>query len=642
MAKASTDTNEQSFQFEAQVDQVLSLVINSLYSNKEIFLRELVSNASDALDKLKFQSLTNHELRGDVAMDIRICADEGAGTITISDTGIGMSHDDLRTNLGTIAHSGSKAFVQAMSEAKASENSDLSLIGQFGVGFYSSYLVADSVAVISRAAGSDDAWRWESTGKSEYTLNPAERDTHGTTVVLQVREEQKGLLSSWKLRELIGLYSDYVSHPVLLEEVQFSTDEEKDEEPKKEFVQVNSGKALWQHPKSEIETEDYHAFYKHLSHDWEEPLAHTHFKVEGTQLFSGLLFVPSRAPFDLFSAQHKRGVRLYVKRVFIMDDCEELVPQWLRFMKGIIDSDDLPLNVSRELLQDSRLVQSINKQIVKKSLDTLDDLAKDDEKYITFWEAFGSVLKEGLHFSADHQERLAKLARFKSSSCGEEWTSLDAYIERMGEDQDTLYFVIAETVAAAAASPHLEQLRSKGFEVLYMTDTIDEWATQRLTEYQGKKIVSAMKADFALDASDEEKEAKTAKETELKGLLERATEILGDRVGEVRLSDRLTDSPACLVVPEGGVHAHLERLLRENDVSRSAQMRIFELNATHPLIEGLKRLSEDNGNTEKVDHWIRTLYDQAVLTEGGKVEDPATLARTITALMVGAVKSLLP
>ncbi len=637
MGTAKKTKKQNSYQFEAQVDQVLSLVINSLYSNKEIFLRELVSNASDALDRLKFRSLTDHDLLADTPLEIRISADETDGTITIADTGVGMSEEDLRTNLGTIAHSGTQAFVKAMEEAKGDE--DLSLIGQFGVGFYSSYLVADQVEVISRAAGSNEAWRWASNGQSEFTIEESERATHGTSIVLHIREEQKELLSTWKLRELIGRYSDFVSHPVLLEEMQYPTGEDEKEEPKKEFVQVNSGKALWQRSKNDVKPEEYNDFYKHLCHDWEDPLAYRHFKVEGTQLFTGLLFVPTRAPFDLFSAQHRRGVRLYVKRVFIMDDCEELIPQWLRFMKGIVDSDDLPLNVSRELLQDSRLVQSISKQIVKKSLDCLEELSKDSEKYTKFWETFGSVLKEGIHFSSDHQNRLAKLARFKSSNCGDEWTTLDAYIERMPEEQTEIYYVIAESVASAAASPHLESLRAKGFEILYMTDTIDEWATQRLQEYEGKKLISAMKASFSLDESDEEKATKAEKETELKSLVEMAQEVLGDRVKEVRLSSRLTQSPACLVVPEGGVHAHLERLLRDNDMTKEAQHRIFELNPDHALIQGLKKLNESEEKRDKVSHWIHTLYDQAVLTEGGSVEDPAKLAQTLASLMVSAVES---
>ena len=637
MAKAKKAEKQNSYQFEAQVDQVLSLVINSLYSNKEIFLRELVSNASDALDRLKFRALTDHSLLADIPLEVRISVDEEAGTITIADTGDGMSEEDLRTNLGTIAHSGTQAFIKAMEEAKGDEG--LNLIGQFGVGFYSSYLVADRVDVVSRSAGSSTAWQWSSTGQSEYTIEATERDTHGTSIILHIRDDQAELLSTWKLRELIGRYSDYVSHPVLLEEAKYPTGEDEKEEIKKEFVQVNSGKALWQRPKSEVEPSEYNDFYKHLCHDWEDPLAYSHFKVEGTQLFTGLLFVPSRAPFDLFSAQHRRGVRLYVKRVFIMDDCEELIPQWLRFMKGIVDSDDLPLNVSRELLQDSRLVQSISKQIVKKTLDCLDGLSQDEETYTKFWETFGAVLKEGIHFSSDHQERLATLARFKSSESVDTWTSLDAYIERMPEEQTEIYYVIAETVAAAAASPHLESLRAKGFEVLYMTDTIDEWATQRLQEYKGKKLVSAMKASFNLDESEEEKATKAEKETELKSLVERAQEVLGDRVKEVRLSSRLTQSPACLVVPEGGVHAHLERLLRDNDMTKQAQHRIFELNPDHALVQGLKRLNEVTDKSETVAHWIRTLYDQAVLTEGGSVDDPAKLAQTLASLMVTAVES---
>ena len=641
--------------FQAEVSQVLSLVINSLYSHREIFVRELISNASDALDKLKYRSLTEHDLVSDeVPREIRLITDSEAGTLTIEDFGIGMSHDDLVDHLGTVARSGTQAFAKALEEAgKESGGAGVGLIGQFGVGFYSAYLVADRVEVVSRAVDGESAWRWVSDGKQGFTVEPAERDQPGSAVILHLKEDQREFVDEWRLRDLVRRYSDYVSWPIKLQvtrsEVAEGADEE-DGEPttRTEFEQINQGKALWQRSKGEVEAEEYEAFYKHISHDWEDPLTHSHFKVEGTQLFTGLLFVPKRAPFDLFSRDHRRGVRLYVKRVFIMDDVEELVPTWLRFLRGVIDSDDLPLNVSRELLQDSKTVRFIKKQLVKKALSMLEALASDSpDDYATLWEQFGLVLKEGLHLATDDsKKRLADLARFRSSH-GEGWHSLSDYVERMPEDQKAIYYAIGDTVAAAASSPHLEALRKRGYEVFYLTDPIDDWAARGIGSYADKDLVSAMHADLGLEdadaddaAEDKDDREKAADEQGLEALLGYIGEVLGERVADVRLSKRLTDSPVCLVVPEGGMHASMERLLRAHEPGLAATKRIFEVNAEHVLVKQMRQVHEAQPDAEQLKDWVELLYDQALLTEGSPIPEPALFAQRLSMLLTHAATSL--
>ena len=646
MSQSPSVSTPETHTFQAEVSQVLSLVINSLYSHREIFLRELVSNASDALDRLKYRTLTEHEL-AEVAgpAEIRLLPDEGAGTLTVEDTGVGMTREELATNLGTVAHSGTQAFLRALAEGADSPG----LIGQFGVGFYSAFLVADRVEVVSRAAGAEGpAWRWASEAKETFTLEEAERSEPGTSVILHMREDQRDLLSEWRLRDLVTRYSDYVSHPIKLrvaEHADHDHDHDHEEvdgaasaEPTFSMQQVNKARALWQRPKTEVSDDEYKEFYRHLTHDWEEPLAWSHFTVEGRQLFTGLLFVPRRPPFDLFQPEQRDGIRLHVKRVFIMDDAKELLPRWLRFLRGLVDSDDLPLNVSRELLQDSAVVRAIQKQLVRKTLDLLEEMATErPDDYRAFWEAFGTVLKEGLHLAAGgERERLAKLVRFRTSHDREGWASLAEVVERMKEGQKELYYVLGSAVDALAESPYVEALESRGYEVIYMTDAIDEWAVVGLGEVEGHKLASAMKADLALDEEDlseEAKEERQARSGALEDLVKRFGAILSDHVSEVRLSSRLTSSPACLVVPEGGLHAHVERILRASDRSIELPKRILEIHPTHPVIEAIRRLHAHDPESIRVREWIQVLHDQALVTEGSPLVHPARFAERLTRLL---------
>jgi molecular chaperone HtpG len=545
-----------------------------------------------------------------------------------------MSHDELVKNLGTIAHSGSREFLEMVTQRG---QKDVNLIGQFGVGFYSAYLVADRVEVVSRAAGKDQpAWRWTSEAKGSFTVEPAERTSRGTSVTLYLKEDQKEFLDEWRLRSLITQYSDYVGHPIKLRVEKDSDviDAATGEKTKTtELETVNKASALWQRPKSELTDEQYQEFYKHLTHDFEPPLTWTHFKTDGHQQFTGLIFVPKRRPFDMDSQQKRRGVRLFVKRVFIMDDCEELLPPWLRFVRGVVDSDDLPLNVSRELLQDSAVVRSIRKHVVKKTLDQLEKLAKDKpEDYLAFWKNFGAILKEGLAADSEQREKLGALVRYESSR-DEGLTSLADYVSRMKEGQQAIYYVFGESRKALEGSPHLESLRKRGYEVLFLTDPVDEWAAQGLREFNGKPLVSALQADLKLQETDEEKREKEQHAQGLKGLTERIKEVLKESVREVRVSDRMTDSPVCLVLPEGSSPAFLERLLREHGKGAPRAKRILEVNPTHPVIEHLRKLHEQDAGSAQVGEWIELLHDQALLTEGSTLEDPNRFAKRMTGLL---------
>jgi len=631
----SVESQRETHSFQAEINQLLNLVINSLYSHKEIFLRELVSNASDALDKLRFRTITEPELLGDEStLEIRIIPNAEQGTLTIEDTGIGMTHDELVKNLGTIAHSGSREFLELLSQRG---QKDVNLIGQFGVGFYSAYLVADRVEVVSRPAGKDSqAFRWISEAKGTFTVEPAQRTTRGTAVTLHLKPDQKEFLDEWRVRELITQYSDYVGHPIQLQ-VKKETDvidaRTGEKSTTTAFETVNKASALWQRSKSEITDEQYQEFYKHLTHDFEPPLAWTHFRTDGNQQFTSLLFVPKRKPFDMDGTARRRGVRLFVKRVFIMDDCEELLPPWLRFVRGVVDSDDLPLNVSRELLQDSAVVRSIRKHVVKKTLDLLEKLSKDKaEDYLTLWKNFGAILKEGLASDGEHREKLGALVRYESSH-QEGYTSLADYVSRMKEGQQAIYYVFGESRKALEGSPHLEALRKRGYEVLYLTDPVDEWAAQGLREFNGKPLVSALQADLKLQETAEEKSQKEQHAQGLKSLTERMKEVLKDAVSEVRVSDRLTDSPVCLVLPEGGSPAFLERLLREHGRGMPRARRILEVNPAHPVVEHLRKLHERDAKSERVTEWVELLHDQALLTEGSPLEDPNRFAKRMTALL---------
>ena len=624
--------------FQAETKALLNLVINSLYTHKEVFLRELVSNASDALDKARLRSLTEHDLLGDdQTFELWLTPDKEQKTLTISDNGVGMTRDELRENLGTIAKSGSAEFARALSgDAKK----DANLIGQFGVGFYSGFLVADRVKVVSRAAATEEAWAWTSDAQGTFELEPATRERRGTDIVLHLKDDQLEYLEPYQLKSLVRKYSDFVGYPIKLvvETTEGETTEGEGEEQKtaKSTEVINQGKALWTRSKADVTKEQYEEFYKHVSHDWEEPLAWSHFTIEGTQLFTGLLFVPKRPPFDLFQREQRSGVRLYVKRVFVMEDCDALLPDYLRFVRGVIDSDDLPLNVSREVLQQDRLTAQIRKQVTKKVLELLDELASERaEDYTTFWEGYGKVVKEGLHLDPSNKDRLAKLLRFKSTT-QEGWTSLADYVGRMPEGQSSIYFISGPDEEFLAKSPHIEGLKKKGYEVLYFTDAVDEWVAMALTEFEGKPLVSAMKGELDLDGEGEEK-----KEEAEDSLTKTVQELLKDRVKAVRYTDRLTDSPVCLVSEAHDPGANLERLLRaaNQDLPQGGQ-RILELNRTHPLVENLRRLASAEGadaeRAQKLKDWSELLRDQALLTEGSPIDDPSAFAQRMNALLLDA------
>jgi molecular chaperone HtpG len=623
--------------FQAEVSQVLRLVVNSLYSNKEIFLRELVSNASDALDKLRFEGLANPGLLPEgTEFRVRIVANEKDKTITVSDNGMGMTAEELERNLGTIAHSGTREFLDKLQQAK-DKPGDVQLIGQFGVGFYSAFLVADRVEVVTRAAGSDQASRWISEAKDSYTIEPAERETQGTDVILHLADDNAEFLKAHRLRGLVSRYSDYIGHSIEMPSLASEAPKEGEPEKEPEFERVNRANALWQRNPKQIEKDVYDEFYKHLGHDWEAPVAHSHFKVEGTQMFAGLLFLPKHPPFDMFDRTAKHGIRLYVRRVFIMDNCEDLIPPYLRFVKGVVDSEDLPLNVSREILQDNRIVRTIRKQVHNHALSMVEELQDErPEDFAVFWTAFGAVLKEGLHYAEDaaDRERIAKLVRY-ASTAGPEVTSLADYVSRMKGDQKAIYYATGTSRTVLESSPHLERLKKKGYEVLLMTDPVDPFAVEGLPEFDGKPLQSAMDAKLELDDDENEEQKKERQEHSkaVEPLVTRFKSVLGDRVSEVRASSRLTDSAVCLVVPEGGVAPHLEEMLRAHNPNMPKTRRILEVNPTHPVIESLGRAYAVDAESESVSDRISLLYDQALIAEGSQVEDPAAFARRLGRLM---------
>jgi molecular chaperone HtpG len=633
----TSEANATTHKFEAEVSQVLSLVINSLYSNKDVFLRELVSNAADALDKLRFEAIQRPELLpADYQAKVRLIPDEKAKTLTISDNGVGMTESALVKDLGTVARSGSKELVERLKQAD--QKHDLKLIGQFGVGFYSGYLVADRIEVISRAAGSEQAHKWISDGKDSFTIEPSERAEAGTTITLHLKPDFEDYVREWRLRELVERYSNFLAYPIELQ----ITRKEKDQVEEVRFEVVNKAKALWTRPEKDISEEEYTEFYKHLTHDFEAPLARTHFHVEGTQMFTGLLYLPKRPPFDLGNPETKHGVRLYVRRVFIMDNAEELLPRWLRFVRGVIDSDDLPLNVSRELLQDSSIVRTIKKQVIRRVLDVLTKIATEQPKeYLDFWLKFGPVLKEGLHFDPSFADKISPLLRYESST-DKGMTSLAEYVSRMPEGQTKIYYAQGPSKPLLLASPHLEGLKKRGYEVLFMTHGIDQWAIEGLREFDGKTLVDAMQETSAdsesKDDEDKPDEPKPddAAQKSLEGLLARAKTVLEAQVSDVRASERLTDSPACLVVPRGGLPAHIERLLRAHQEDLPEQKRILELNPDHPLILRMKDELIAHGDSALLTEWIELLYDQALLVEGSPLPDPARFSRRLVALMQSA------
>lgn len=636
----SETATAQTLNFQAEVKQLLHLMIHSLYSNREIFLRELISNASDACDKLRFEALDNPALfEGDGELKIRVDFDKDARTLTITDNGIGMSRDEAVTNLGTIAKSGTKEFFGKLT---GDQQKDAHLIGQFGVGFYSAFIVADKVTVLSRRAGLPAAAgvRWECTMSGdtagEYTIEPVERVERGTQIILHLREGQDDLLSSWKLRSLISKYSDHIVQPIQMRKEEWD-EEKKAQVLRDEYETVNQASALWAKPKNEISDDDYKAFYKHVAHDYDDPLAWIHARVEGRQEYTQLLYLPSHAPFDLWDRNARHGVKLYVKRVFIMDDAEKLMPTYLRFVRGVVDSNDLPLNVSREILQESKDIDAIRQGCTKKVLSLLESLANSEDeaeraKYATFWKEFGKVLKEGVGEDFANKEKIAGLLRFASThnDTPDEVVSLADYIGRMKEGQDKIYYVTAESFNAAKNSPHLEVFRKKGIEVLLLSDRVDEWVTGHLTEFNGKPLVSVAKGGLDLGALEDEAEKKEVEKAadEYKDLLEKMKASLGERVKDVRVTLRLTDSPACLVADEHDLGMNLARILKAAGQNAPASKPILEINPNHPAVLRLKY--ED----KHFDDWAAVLFDQALLAEGGTLDDPATFVKRVNQLML--------
>jgi molecular chaperone HtpG len=623
----------QNHAFQAEVGAVLRLVVNSLYSHKEVFIRELVSNASDALDRLRFESITQPELsQTDEQFRIRISIDAEARTLTIDDNGIGMTAEELVQNLGTIARSGTREFLKRLEQAREAQNSSVQLIGQFGVGFYSAYLVADRVEVVSKKAGTSEAHRWSSDGKEGFSIESAERETQGTTLVLHLKEDQSEFLEEYRLRSLIERYSDYISHPIELAKKAAKSEESK-------FDRINRANALWLRNPKEVTPEQYQEFYKHLTHDWEPPMAFRHFQIEGTQMFTGLLFLPKHPPFDLFDPSSKHGVRLHVQRVLILENSEELLPKWLRFVRGVVDSEDLPLNVSREMLQDSRAVRTIRKQVVNHALSMLEELERDKaDDYGSFWESFGAVVKEGLHFDPDEKARISKLLRFSSSTeTGQ--VSLPSYVSRMKPDQPAIYYAIGPSLGVLAASPHLETLRAKGYEVLLLTDPVDPFVMSNLTEFDGKPVKDAMAA--GLDLSDKQGDSNESKADDQEPLFDRMKEILGERVQEVRASKRLADSPVCLVSPEGALSPHIERMLRARQMDLPETKRVLEVNRDHAVVVALRKLNLVEPNSTKLRDWVELLYDQALIAEGSPPAEPGQFAKRMAQLLTDAAQAAL-
>jgi molecular chaperone HtpG len=608
-------TARETLGFQAEVKQLLHLMIHSLYSNKEIFLRELISNAADAADKLRFEALANNALyESDPDLKIRISFDKAARTITVSDNGVGMSRDEVVQNIGTIAKSGTREFFESLTGDQAK---DTRLIGQFGVGFYSSFIVADRVTLITRRAGSKEAARWEcnmAEGAGEYTIEPAEKEGRGTDVILHLREGEDELLEEHRLKSIVRKYSDHIAVPVLMG-----------------GESVNQASALWARPKSEISDEQYVEFYKHIGHDFEAPLAWTHNRVEGRQEYTQLLYIPARAPFDLWDRHQRHGLKLYVRRVFIMDDAEHLLPAYLRFVRGVVDSADLPLNVSREILQQSKDVDAIRAGCAKRVLSLLGDLAqKDKEKYAAFWKEFGRVLKEGVGEDPSNRDDIAKLLRFASTHAGTEAedVSLADYAGRMKEGQDRIYYVTAESFPAAKGSPHLEIFRRRGIEVLLLSDRVDEWLVANLREFESRPLVSVARAELGLDKIKGEDATQDHEVGRYKDLLVGLKRALGDRVKDVRVSQRLTESPSCLIADEQDIGGNLARILKAAGQKVPPSKPILEVNPEHAIVARLQP-----GDT-RFDAWAGLLFDQALLAEGGQLEDPAGFVRRTNDLML--------
>ncbi len=628
-------------EFKTEVKELLDLMIHSLYSHKEIFLRELISNASDAIDKARFESLTNTELLENTgAWKIKIIVDKAAGTLAVSDNGMGMTHDEVVAELGTIAHSGTKDFLRALQSKELKDKPEL--IGQFGVGFYSSFMVADKVTVITRKATekTKKAVKWESTADGSFTIDETEKELAGTDVILHLKTDDKNYLNEWEIRSIIKKYSDYIEHPVVMD-VEREKEDPQDKNKKikvEEEETMNAGKAIWLRDPSEVKTEEYNEFYKHISHDFGDPAKVIHYRAEGTSEFTALLFVPAKAPYGILYRDFKIGPTLYVKRVQIMDHCEQLIPEYLRFIKGVVDSSDLPLNVSREILQNNKHVEVIKKNIIKKVLDTLSDMKKNAyDSYVAFHKEFGRVLKEGIHFDFSRKEQIADLLLFPSTKTeAGKLTTFEDYYKNMPIAQGEIYYITGRPDENVLQSPYLEAFREKGYEVLIMTDDIDDVIMSSLQEYKGKKIKSVIKGDISLDTTgDKEKEKSKEKFEKLLAMIKNQ---LKDEVKDVRVSGRLKDSACCLVADEGGLDPQMEKLLKSMGQEVPSDKRILEINAGHQIFEAMNNLIAQGGREDVLKEYIDLLYNQALLLEGSKVKDPAAFAKTMAKLMLENAK----
>jgi molecular chaperone HtpG len=628
ITRMTVDTQKETLEFQTEVKQLLQLMIHSLYSNKEIFLRELISNSSDACDKLRFEALANDKLYdGDTTLRIRVDFDKDNKTVTISDTGIGMTRDEVVDNIGTIAKSGTRQFFESLTGDQAN---DAQLIGQFGVGFYSSFIVADKVTLTTRRAGlgPEHGVRWSSAGDGEFTLETIEKPERGTEVVLHLRDEEDEFLDSFRLKNIIHKYSDHIPLPI-----EMPGEAEEGKEP--EYELVNKASALWTRPRNEVTDEEYKEFYKHVAHDFEDPMTWVHSHVEGNQSYKTLFYIPSRAPFDLYDRDSRHGIKLYVRRVFIMDDAEQLMPYYLRFVRGLVDSDDLPLNVSREILQHNKLIDTIRSGSVKKVLGLLETMAKNEpENYANVWKQFGNVLKEGPGEDFANKEKIAKLLRFSTTETDseEQTVSLADYVARMKEGQEKIYYVTADSFPAAKNSPHLQIFRRKGIEVLLLSDRVDEWLASHLNEFDGKSLVSVAKGELDLDELADEEEKKAAKQTEdeYADLVKRMQDVLDERVGNVRVGQRLTDSPSCLVMGEHDMAVHMQQMLKQAGHEVPTTKPDLEINPSHPLVSRLK----DEADETRFASWSNVLLDQAMLSEGGQLEDPVSFVNRLNELLL--------
>lgn len=633
-------------QFKTEVQQLMNLIVNSLYSNKEIFLRELISNASDAIDKLKFKAQTEPGLLGDdTDFFIRITPDSEKKTIEISDNGVGMTYDEVNENIGTIAQSGTAAFMEALEEARKQDVLSPELIGQFGVGFYSSFIVAESVTLITRAGGEEKAVKWESTGDGSYTIEDAKRDSRGTTIILKLKDvadDDADFTDEWTIKRIVKQHSDFVNYPILMnvEKNEPLPDEEiikdKDGKPIGETTKkiwaddtLNSMKAIWARSKDEVTDEEHEEFYKHLSHDWNTPLDRLHMKFEGTTEYTALLYIPSKAPLDMFYKDRKNGMHLYCKRVFIMDDCKELMPEYLGFINGVVDAPDLNLNVSREILQQDRLVTNIRKNLVKKVLDLLSKM--DSEKYDTFFGEFGQAIKSGIPMDFDNKDKLSHLLRYKTTKSDGKLVSLKDYVANMKEDQEFIYYITGENLSSLINSPHIEALKEKDYEVLVMTDPVDEWVVQSLTEYEGKNLKSAEKGDLDIDKVDETKKEEYAK------LFDFIKTKLDEKIKEVKPSTRLKDSVSCLAGDDFGMSSYMEKIMKSTGQEMPAQKRVLELNIDHPVMDKIKTVFETDTKNKVLADYCTLLYDIAVISEGGKIENPANFSKMVGDLMTSSL-----